>query len=61
MQDVLKNIEQSLIEHPRKVTIIYLNPSCDELIVSGDIFTRTEELPHFEHKCFIYSNQSVSG
>jgi len=56
MQDVIDNIEKSILEQPRKATIIYLNPLCHELIESGDIFTKTKELPHFEHKCFIYEN-----
>ena len=56
MQDVLSNIEKSISEHPRKVTIIYLNPSCHDVIESSSIFSKTKEMPHFEHKCFIYSN-----
>jgi len=56
MKDVLGNIEKSILEHPRKVTIIYLNPFCHDLIESSDIFRKTAELTHFEHKCFIYSN-----
>ena len=56
MGDVIDNIEKSLLLHPKKVTIIYLNPVCHDLIESGNIFAKTKELPHFEHKCFIYSN-----
>jgi len=56
MQDVLSNIEKSISEHPRKLTIIYLNPSCHAVIESSSIFSKTKEMPHFEHKCFIYSN-----
>lgn len=56
MKDVLKNIEQSIIELPRKVTIIYLNPFCHEMIESQGLFAKVRELPHFEHQCFIYSN-----
>jgi tRNA1(Val) A37 N6-methylase TrmN6 len=58
MQDVLKNIEQSIINVPRKVTIIYLNPFCHDLIETKSAFKKVSELPHFEHKCFIYSNVS---
>ncbi len=61
MQDVINNIEKSILEHPRKTTIIYLNPGCHEVVESGTIFTKTNELPHFEHKCFIYeNNESLS-
>ncbi|MFA5516563.1 MAG: class I SAM-dependent methyltransferase [Desulfuromonadales bacterium] len=58
MADVLGNIEQSLIDHPRKVTLIYLNPYCHELIESGTVFSKTGAVEHFEHDCFIYTNQS---
>jgi SAM-dependent methyltransferase len=60
MQDVINNIEKSIRENPRKATIIYLNPSCHELIESSNMFKRTKELPHFEHKCFVYSNDIVT-
>ncbi|MCL5022902.1 MAG: class I SAM-dependent methyltransferase [Nitrospirae bacterium] len=56
MKDVLSNIEKSVIEHPRKVTIIYLNPFCHDLMESSNIFNKTGELANSEHKCFIYSN-----
>jgi SAM-dependent methyltransferase len=57
MKDVLHNIEKSVFARPRKVTIIYLNPHCHELLESSDIFNKTGELVHFEHDCFVYSNQ----
>jgi len=56
MQDVIDNIEKSILEQPRDVIIIYLNPHCHELIKASNIFIKTKELPHFEHKCFIYEN-----
>lgn len=58
MQDVMDNIEKSILEHPRKITIIYLNPGCHEVVESSSIFTKTKELSHFEHRCFVYSNVS---
>jgi SAM-dependent methyltransferase len=58
MKDVIDNIERSIREKPRPVTIIYLNPFCHELIELRGVFRKTRELPHFEHKCFIYSNVS---
>lgn len=58
MADVLNNIEQSLKEKPRKVTIIYLNPYCHKLIEEGQVFVKSEALDHFEHDCFIYTNRS---
>ena len=56
MNEVMINIENSIIDNPRKIIIIYLNPFCHELIESRRIFTKTSEISHFEHKCFIYSN-----
>ena len=56
MMDVLKNIEQSIRAQPRRVTLIYLNPSCHDLLEASDVFRKTKELPHFEHDCFIYTN-----
>ncbi|KPK32837.1 MAG: hypothetical protein AMK70_10005 [Nitrospira bacterium SG8_35_1] len=53
----LDNIEKSIFEQPRDVIIIYLNPNCHELIEASKIFIKTEELPHFEHKCFVYENR----
>lgn len=56
MGGVINNIERSIDMYPRKATIIYLNPLCHDLIESRNVFMKTKELPHFEHKCFIYSN-----
>ncbi len=56
MQEVISNIEKSIREQPRAITIIYLNPYCHDLIESNKAFIKKRELAHFEHKCFIYSN-----
>jgi SAM-dependent methyltransferase len=58
MLDVIKNIEESIRKVPRRVTIIYLNPFCHDLIETKSAFKKVRELPHFEHKCFVYSNVS---
>lgn len=58
MAEVLNNIERSLVARPRKVTLIYLNPFCRDLIEASDGFEKTAELDHFEHDCFIYTNRS---
>jgi SAM-dependent methyltransferase len=59
MADVLDNIAQSLQRQPRKLTLIYLNPFCHELIIAGEVFTRIAILDHFEHDCFIYTNRDA--
>jgi len=56
MQEVVRNIEKSVKDRPRKVTIIYLNPFCHELLEASHVIEKIAELPHFEHKCFVYSN-----
>jgi SAM-dependent methyltransferase len=58
MAAVLANIEHSLRQNPRKVTLIYLNPFCHDLIESGQVFVKIAALDHFEHDCFIYANRS---
>jgi len=60
MQEVVANIENSITEKPRKVTLIYLNPGCHEAVVSSRLLRKTGELPHFEHECFVYSNKIYS-
>ena len=56
MQDVVTNIERSIAENPRKVTVIYLNPVSYELFEASPVFRKTAELPHFKHECFVYTN-----
>jgi len=56
MQDVIRNIEESILRVPREVTIIYLNPFSHYLLETKSIFKKTEVLPHFAHKCFVYKN-----
>lgn len=56
MQDVIRNIEDSIAEKPRRVTVIYLNPCSHELFEASPVFRKTAELPHFEHQCFVYTN-----
>jgi SAM-dependent methyltransferase len=56
MKEVLNNIEKSLMQNWRRVTIIYLNPLCHDLIESSDLFSKKKELPHRDEKCYIYSN-----
>lgn len=58
MRDVIRNIEDSIRLKPRNVTVIYLNPFCHNLFEESELFKKTEEIPHFEHKCFVYKNIS---
>jgi SAM-dependent methyltransferase len=56
MQQVLVNMEKSIMAKPRRITLIYLNPFCHDLIEARGVFKKTKELPHFAHQCFVYSN-----
>jgi SAM-dependent methyltransferase len=58
MAEVLNNLEQSLLEKPRQITLIYLNPNSHALIEERPTFVKTGTLDHFEHECFIYTNRS---
>jgi SAM-dependent methyltransferase len=40
MESVIKRIEESLIHEPRKVTIIYKNAVCDDLIRKNGVFIK---------------------
>jgi protein-L-isoaspartate O-methyltransferase len=56
MRSVIDNLKKSLAIKPRKVTIIYLNPVCNDEIISDSPFTRQEEFDHASHRFFVYSN-----
>lgn len=43
MTKVIKKIEDTLITNPRKITIIYKNPTCHEVIIHSGIFTKRAE------------------
>ena len=56
MQKVLDNLKNSLNRKPRKVTIIYLNPECHDIIVTDSPFTKRQEFGHPTLTYYIYSN-----
>ena len=56
MQKVIGNIKKSITEKPRKMTIIYLNPECHEVIVADSPFRKQQEFEHPTLKYYIYSN-----
>lgn len=60
MRGVIRNLEESVARHPRKVTIVYLNPVCHEEVVAGSVFYKVKELDHPEHAYFVYANRSRS-
>ncbi len=46
---VLENIKESLKNRPRDLTIIYTNPKCENLLLAGEFFKKTDEY-FFENK-----------
>lgn len=44
MQSVMAHICDSLIRVPRRLTIIYMNPRCEDVILSSGTFVKTHEL-----------------
>lgn len=56
MDGVISNIKKSIQSRPRKITIIYLHPFYHEAIEAAGCFIKTQELPHFGYKCFVYTN-----
>jgi SAM-dependent methyltransferase len=56
MKTVIGNISQSLSRKPRKVTIIYLNPECHDVVVADSPFVKQLEFDHPFLKYYLYSN-----
>ena len=58
VKQVIQNIIDSIKKNPRKVTIIYMSPACDEIIMRTNFFSNTTQ--HFfdenEFCTIIYSN-----
>lgn len=47
MEDIMKlvmaKIENSLLEYPRKIVVIYKNPVCHKVIIEGNVFKKVNE------------------
>ena len=58
MREVMEKIEASLQSHPRKVTIIYKNAVCDEIVIFNGVFKRIKALQNQpnEKPFVVYSN-----
>ena len=57
MNAVIRNICDSLARNPRKASIIYFNPECNDAVVTDSPFVKTNEFNHHELGYFIYSNR----
>ena len=56
MREVIDNIVASLQRRPRRVTIIYFNPECHEVIVNETPFVKLKEYQQNALKYYLYSN-----
>lgn len=57
MSTVMSNLIDSLARKPRKITVIYLNPICHEVILRENIFSLIKEYKHHDHSFFVYNNK----
>jgi SAM-dependent methyltransferase len=56
MNVVIRSLIDSLGRRPRKVTIIYLNPVCHNVILKENIFILIDKYKHHHHTFFVYMN-----
>jgi|SRR5260370_19691020 len=57
MEPVIRNVIASLQSRPRKLTIIYKNPVCHDIIMKTGVFVKTAEFSLKDsHPCFIYQH-----
>lgn len=57
MKAVIDNISLSLLNKPRKVTLIYYNPECHDSIVTNSPFVKIKEFRRHGLSYYIYSNE----
>jgi SAM-dependent methyltransferase len=62
MEKVVYNLLQSIQRRPRKVTLIYDNPTCHETIANTGVFKKAvkEYRDIMGFKIFLYTNQNLS-
>jgi SAM-dependent methyltransferase len=58
MNRFIHNLHESIARNPRKVTIIYNNPTCHQEIMLNGLFSSINEYPAEWTKIRIYSNRS---
>ena len=54
---VMGNIVTSLNRRPRKLTIIYHNPTCHDVIVATSVFDKVREFHHGNFPYYVYVNR----
>jgi SAM-dependent methyltransferase len=58
MRKVIGNIMESVDRKPRKVTIIYLNPECHDVVIADTPFVKQQEFAHPFLRYYVYSNMA---
>jgi hypothetical protein len=61
MKCVLDNIVTSLTRNPRRLTIIYKNPQCHNMIIGTGIFDKVREFDFGTPRYYIYASHISSG
>lgn len=57
MAHVIDNLVASVRMHPRKIVIIYNNPTCHDIVIRSDMFHRVTEYPdEWGNGISIYTN-----
>ncbi|MGC8659673.1 MAG: class I SAM-dependent methyltransferase [Desulfomonilaceae bacterium] len=61
MSHVVVNINESVAKYPRKLTIIYRNPVCHDIIVSNSDFRVAAKFDHFSIPIWVYENEYLTN
>lgn len=57
MEPVLRNIAESLVRRPRKLTIIYKHPKCNDLFVNSSLFDEIRKFDIGDSKFNVYTHR----
>jgi len=57
MSRVVNSLVQSVSRSERKLVIIYMNPTCNDVIVNNSVFVKTGEYCRCGCRIFIYTNR----
>jgi hypothetical protein len=56
LTEMLDNLTQSVLQHPRRIWLIYLNPVYQDTILYNDLFSLITEYEYADCRYHIYSN-----
>ena len=62
MEAVMNNLVISLARKPRRITVIYRFPACDDVVMRSGLFkNRTNVQAGFVHPCHVYVHTPLAG